>query len=150
MGAIGEPFQVKVSEENKMADNIFASKLNHFSFKFNDVISDSKEGNIVSSPFSVFTALAMLGLGANDATKTQILQVLGWQEKDMIPLLEAMEPLCRSISSGSGGTTVDVANKAWVGEKANVLDTYQGNVTKYFGVEMGRADFLNNAESARQ
>ena len=136
-----------MGDENKN----FALNLNKFSFNFNDAVSTNhKAGNIVSSPFSVFTTLAMLGVGANNATKRQILQAMGLKDDNITPLVERMGELYQNLTSDSTSTTLSVANNIWMDQRTTVLERFHGDVSKHFGVDIGRTDFNNNAESARK
>lgn len=127
--------------------NIVAAKVNTFSFNIQQVISKETTGNVVFSPFSIYTTLAMLCIGAGGKTKKEISSALSWKDGDLTPLLEMLKPLYSSLIQNK--STLNIANKAWVGQNTKILESYQDNVMKYFDVEIGNADF-SNPELARE
>jgi len=134
--------------ENKMVG--VTPLLNNFNFKFDEIVAEKNKGNVIFSPFSIYTALAMVGVGTEGNTRKQIANALGLDGDNFAPLLQMLSPLYKDLSKGGTGTTLDIANKAWVGKNTEILKSYQDNLMKYFDVEMGREDFVKDPEAVRK
>merc|ERR1712034_41576 len=79
----------------------------------------------------------MICIGAGGKTKEEIASTLNWEGGDLSPLLEMLKPLYSDLQKHN----LSIANRAWVGQNAEILKSYQENITKYFDVEIGKADF---------
>ena len=149
--AKGEEFHKEnMAKTGKGVMNDIAMRLNNFNFNFNEIISKDTPGNIIYSPYSIYTALAMLGVGAVGETKKEIGIALSLEDDNLLGLLDMLQRLDSELSKGGNGSTLNIANKAWVGENTKILETYQDNISKYFNVKMGKEDFINNSEEARK
>ena len=88
------------------------------------------------SPFSIYTVLTMLCVGADGKTKQQIAKILKSNDED----LEQLKPLYDSLLNQSK-VKFDAANKAWVGKNLDISETYKNTIMKYFDAEIAGADF---------
>ena len=136
-----------VKEAIKSAGS-YAESVNYFSCKtFTKLKKD--DGNTFASPFSLYMALAMLTNGAENNTKTELLNALGisdfndWNNK------------AKALLNGSADDSVilNIANAAWIGridipseniDRDFILPIktyYNGEVKK--NVDMASQEFVN-------
>jgi len=112
-------------------------------------------GNLLFSPYSITSALAMLYAGASGDTKTQMATTLHFGTASDEEIHQAFADLNHSLlSKGSSGTyQLKVANALWgpaqssgVANKKPFRDTLQ----KFYEATMKLVNFKSEAESARQ
>ncbi len=111
----------------------------------------TQEGNVVFSPFSVFSALSWAYAGARGKTAQEMAQGLH------LPLDPAQWPsdlaaLTRDFNQegNSEGQKLLVANAIWVQHGLPLLKDYARLTQQVFGAAPMEADFKNQTETARQ
>jgi serpin B len=121
--------------------------------QFNAALYKTEAGadtNLVYSPFSVSTVLAMAYAGANGNTASQIgavLHLLGNREAihaDWHGLLGKLE-----IPPGQGEDRLAVANALWPQSDAPILASYLTIVHDRYGAEARTVDYRRKTEEAR-
>ena len=141
----------KPATEQKEGDLVMSDLLNTFAFNFQQKICEGEEGNVVFSPFSVYSGLAMLHLGAANETKNQIAKVLEWKDvgNNNQTFLGAWEDLTNRLKTQNGsGVTVSSAVNGWLSQDFNVLKGFREKMKNYFGVEFEQENF-QQPETAR-
>ncbi len=120
---------------------------------FKTVRSDS--ANVVLSPYSISTALAMTYAGANGLTATQMAGVLHFTvPKDRLPAV--FQQLAQDLSSGSQGSgsgqdfQISIANSIWGQQDFAFLPAFLKVLQQQFDSPLRKVDFAKSAESARQ
>jgi len=114
-------------------------RINSFGFALQDLMmEETGTGNMALSPFSIYTVLTMLCVGADGKTKQQIAKILKSEDQDLV--LEKLKPLYDSLLNQSK-VKFDAPNKAWVGKNLNIAETYKNTIMKYFDAEIAGADF---------
>eukprot|EP00493_Phyllostaurus_siculus_P001818 UN01828 len=63
-----------VFRENRIRDVSF--RINSFSFDLYDEATRDTRGNVLYSPYSIYLAFTMLGMGSNGTTKQQLVHAL--------------------------------------------------------------------------
>ena len=125
---------------------------------FKTVRSDS--ANVVLSPYSISTALAMAYAGANGMTATQMANVLHFT----IPkerLSAVFQQLAQELSAGSNGSNaqasdagqnfqITIANSIWGQQDLSFLPAFLKVLQQQFDSPLRKVDFAKSAESARQ
>ncbi|MGO9975377.1 MAG: serpin family protein [Solirubrobacteraceae bacterium] len=115
-------------------------------------------GNVVLSPYSIETALAMVAQGARGQTATQIAAVLGAPDAAMLAasnraLLVALRKTAGS-PTGSGGAhgapKLDDANSVWLQSGFKVLPAFSASLSANFGVAPQLVDFGTAPDTARK
>jgi serpin B len=108
-------------------------------------------GNLFASPFSIATALAMTYAGAGGDTAQQMASVLhlgsdpSSVEGDFGALLNDL-----NSAGQSGGYVLSVANALWAQQGLDILPEFLNVIQSDFGGGLNQADFLDDAEAARQ
>ena len=96
--------------------------------------------NVMISPYSISTAMAMLNTGATGTTKTQIDRAFGWTEIDDVP--EKFQTLLTSLSSGTGKVfNISSNNRMYVDNTFEPLQTYSRALSENFGADVEKVNF---------
>ncbi|MGP8215436.1 MAG: serpin family protein [Bacteroidia bacterium] len=122
------------------SNNVFAFKL------FNVLKSDH---NLIFSPFSISSALAMTYAGARGETEKQMSHVLcfGMQQE---PLHNNFESIIKTIEMDNGDSIrLNIANSLWAQNSYHFLDSYFTLVKTNYHNELNYVDFINEPEKAR-
>uniref|UniRef100_A0A8C6IG36 Serine (or cysteine) peptidase inhibitor, clade A (alpha-1 antiproteinase, antitrypsin), member 9 n=1 Tax=Mus spicilegus TaxID=10103 RepID=A0A8C6IG36_MUSSI len=108
--------------------------------------------NILFSPVSISTSLAMLSLGARSATKTQILRTLGfnftWVPEPTIHL--GFEYLVRSLNKCHQGRELRMGSVLFIRKELQLQATFLDRVKKLYGAKVFSEDFSNAATAQAQ
>jgi serpin B len=120
---------------------------------FKTVRSESQ--NVVLSPYSISTALAMTYAGANGSTASQMATVLHFTvPQDRLPAAfqELAENLVSASASGAPGKsfTLSIANSLWGQEDFPFLRPFLDVLQKQYGSPLRKLDFAKSSENARQ
>jgi serpin B len=108
-------------------------------------VIEGKGDNVVFSPYSVYSMLAMLALGTNRTTKEQITSALKWKPgEDHWTAISLMRGYFEE-DDNQVGSTLDVANNGWVARGMNMLDEFQNKMEDIFGVTLNVEDFSQSA-----
>ncbi|KAM5129307.1 serine protease inhibitor A6-like [Mantella aurantiaca] len=98
--------------------------------------------NLLFSPISIYTTLAMLSLGARSATRTAILQGMGLNctktDKD---LNEAYRKLLHVIAMQTRTAEFQLGNEIFMEKSVNFSTKYQQNVIYYYNASMHAISF---------
>jgi serine protease inhibitor len=110
-------------------------------------------GNMVFSPYSVATVLAMAGVGASGATATQITHVLHLRSTAQIPSIGSLSAtLAREQSAAAAGASgapqLDLANGLFLQQGFPVLAAFTKTLTNGFGAPPQPVDFEHDTPAA--
>jgi serpin B len=115
------------------------------------------QGNVVFSPYSIETALAMVDQGAAGATASEIAKVLGGSDAAALarPNLALANSLRASITAPSSAkpsdtARLDIANGIWVQRGLALESPFTTTLDSDFGAAPQVADFHSDATGARQ
>jgi serine protease inhibitor len=116
-----------VQELDEVAAAESAAAVNRFGFDLHRQLA-AEGGNVVTSPLSIATLLAMVAAGAGGATAAQMAEVLGLDgERDA-----RFAALLRQVSD-SDDVTLAVANSVWADPSAPLEPDYLEHVRQVFG-----------------
>ncbi|XP_077322807.1 serine protease inhibitor A6-like [Lithobates pipiens] len=105
--------------------------------------------NLFFSPFSVYTTLSMLALGARSTTRLEILQGMGLNAtKTNTELHEDYRKFLQVVNQQTEDVKFKLGNEIFINELANILPEYQQNVTYYYNASIQTLSFSDpqNAE----
>ncbi len=105
------------------------------------------KGNLIFSPYSIHTALAMTAVGARGTTREQMLKVL--QLPDDNKLLAAGD-LGRYYATPRRGYELSVANAIWGHKSLGWKPEFVALQSERFGTGLQEADFAANPDCERQ
>ncbi len=121
--------------------------LNDFSVAFYDTITESDEGNVFFSPYSIFTALSMAYEGANGNTAAEMQEVLSIAQHDDATL-GSFGRVYNLLNQHQQGYTISTANAFWAHEDYEFLQSYLGLLHNFYLAEGHELDFAQNVEAA--
>jgi serpin B len=111
----------------------------------------ARPGNLLVSPYSVSSALAMTYAGARGNTATQMAEVLNLTPGDE-NLHAAFAAITQAMEAGakSEAIALSVANALWVQDGVDLLDGFVDLNRAYYGAGLERVDFADDAEGSRK
>ncbi|HCM40843.1 MAG: hypothetical protein A2070_05415 [Bdellovibrionales bacterium GWC1_52_8] len=121
-----------------LASNTFGERL------FNELSQGSPAGNIIFSPFSISTALAMLAGGASGKTAAQFYQTFGVRSSP-VEFQTGFGKLSKQLSVPG----FESANRIWVDQRFSILPGYGQFTRKHYGAEAEKLNFQKEAEASR-
>jgi len=126
------------------ANNRFASDL----YPALAALPDSAGRNIFCSPFSISTALAIAGEGANGTTADEILSVLHLP-RDPAARRTGFAGLNARINNASADYTLRTANALWAEKTYAFLPSYTTTARQYYSADTTNLDFVRAPEESR-
>jgi len=115
-------------------------------------ISSTNPGtsNIVVSPLSLATAVAMLELGAEGATETQIAATLGTTELTAEQQAAGWSALSAELAAvgASDGIALQSANSLWLQKGLAMDPTFMSGLSRYFASGVWQVDFASDPVAA--
>lgn len=121
---------------------------NFFSF---DIFSKSekKNENLLISPYSISSALAIMYAGARTKTEKQMSDVLYFSQ-DQKSMHSEFKILIDSLAKvNKNGLDLKTANSLWIQKDYNLLKDYLDLVNKYYKTGVKKTDFKNQTEKSR-
>ncbi len=144
-----------VPENTINADSIrdydIAAANNAFAFDMYSQLTQLETGekkNILFSPHSISTAMAICYEGAENTTKEQISNVFYFPTNKTV-LKVRMERMNDKINSVNSDYELETANALWVQEGYPVKEEYIFNVKKYYDGEVTNLDFVRKPDDSR-
>lgn len=121
---------------------------NRFAFKLYFELAKFEAGNVFFSPYSVFSAFAMVYEGAEGVTAEEIRGVFSYPEKEVLRPNFAV--VYDKVNRVGAGYELRVGNALWVQEGYPFLEGYLKAVEKYYGGKAAVLDFIRAAEESRK
>lgn len=128
-----DPITIQLNtSETKMAEADKNFAMEFFSRAYEQNANGAKKENMMISPFSLSTALAMVWNGANGETKTAIQNVLGFQNYTDNELNGYYKKMKDALLSTDPSVKLAIANSIWYRKGTTVNDDFiQTNKTWY-------------------
>lgn len=123
--------------------NFFAGIINDFAFKL--VKTVNLETNFVLSPLSIFIGLSMCYLGSNGATRAQMANVLGLDDKEVhgSRLHQGIHDLTSQIVTQSSDYQLLIANGMFLGKNISTNPEFEDDIRSYYDADVKNLDFGN-------
>lgn len=122
--------------EISTANNIFA---------FDMYSTIKNDENIIFSPYSMFTAMAICYDGAESSTKEQISNVFYYPVNKSV-LEESSKEMIDAINSDNNAYNLETANALWVNDEYSLNEQYVYNAVNYYDGMVTPLDFINEPE----
>lgn len=142
--------QVPLADEsNATAESVslLVDSLNDFSFRFYQKITESEDGNIFFSPYSIFVALSMTYEGARGNTAAEMQTVLNILQNDSATL-GSFGKIYNLLNQRQEGYTISTANAFWAHQDYEFLSDYLSLLQNFYIAEANELDFAKNVEAA--
>ncbi len=121
-----------------IVENLIIEASTNFTFKLFSQLKKPDE-NLFFSPFSIFSALAMVYAGANSLTETQIADVLKF-DMDQDILHPALKKLMMDLLK-SRGVELNIANSLWVQTGFELLHKFTYIINRDYGGSVYNVNF---------
>ena len=132
---------VVIDDLNLNPDALTSVVKGNNNFVFNFYKELSKTENQFFSPYSIFSAFAILAEASKGNTQKELDTVFGY------PSLEIRRPAFANIYKTINGANKDyklsTANALWVNNNFTLLPEYINNAEKYYGAKLENIDFSN-------
>lgn len=136
-------------KENLEIDESNIAGLNNLGYKVTESIYTSSKENVLFSPLSLSSAIAMLTNGAEGETKNEIIGAMGASEATLNTTYNNIINLLNSYSEerdfGDGKKTkvtiMNTANSAWFQKGIDVEKDFVNNLKKYYDADAMNVDF---------
>lgn len=110
----------------------------------------TQEGNLIFSPYSISTALAMTYAGARGNTEAQMAKVLHFDSLTQEQLHPEFKNLIDRTQSKTKNYQLNVANALWGQKGYGFLQEFLELTKKNYGAGFNEVDFIEATENARQ
>ena len=146
-----------VSETNAVDEDstMYASSADEYdiaiannAFAFDMYSNIVKEENLVFSPYSIFTAMAICYGGAGGTTQEQIASVFNYPLSKPV-LEEASKNMMATINSDTDNYDLSTANALWVRKEYPLNSEFSTNSKEYYGGNVTNLDFRSEPEESR-
>jgi serpin B len=108
------------------------------------------DGNVLFSPYSISTALALLSAGADGNTRSELLGALHWGDSAASPA-DVFGALDRHLDDAArGNETLLVANGLWCQQDEALLPAFLKTAQTDLGAEVQSVDFVRNAPAVEK
>ena len=114
-----------------------------FASSIYDVLKE--EGNLIMSPYSVSTVMAMVSAGARERTLHQIQEGLFFPSPDI--LRSGYQNIIQALRSVDN-FTLEVANNIFAQKDSPVLPEFKQIMNEFFHADVQMVDFIGDAEEA--
>jgi len=121
---------------------------NQFALELYSNLKDKEEGNILFSPCSISTALAMIYEGARGQTAEEIQSVFHFPEDSNLRR-ENFASIYNQLNKANAKYKLNTANALWVQQDFKLLDDYTNTIETYYGGKATNVDFAGATEQAR-
>jgi len=143
------PSALDDSQATQAGVDLVVSANNEFAIDFYKEITKTEKANVFFSPWSLESALSMTYEGANGQTATEMQSVLRIPA-DLNTRGPAFARLFNGITAPGKQYQLSTANALWVEKTYNLLDSFTGTVSKYYGGGANNVDFIGDTEGSRQ
>jgi len=116
---------------------------NTFGFDlFNLMGKESPDSSLCISPYSIYTALSMAANGAGNRTLDEMLDLLGFADKDLTDLNNAVKNMNQVLIGKDPGTVFESANSVWYNTDGfSVYPDFTANLLNYYSARVEGIDF---------
>lgn len=124
-------------------------KFYFFSLKFSlQQVSLSKSGNVIVSPLSVATLLALLSQAANGRTYTELQQGLHLNNTEKVALANQYLKFAEQLQRDTGSAQFNLANQVYVAQGHRLNPNFQQVATTKFRSGVQSLNFRDTLKSA--
>ncbi|MDR0268530.1 serpin family protein [Paenibacillus sp.] len=99
--------------------------------------------NLILSPYSIFTALAIAYNGADGQTAKEMAQSLGVQQFGKEQVNTAFHTLHTLLEDAGSGVRLNTANSVWYRSGCSMKDSFLGTARESYGAEIRDVGFQN-------
>jgi len=112
-----------------------------------EFIKSDKAANVIISPYSISTALAMAYNGASSDTAAQMAKVLGWSETTLENLNQASEQQRKLLEHSDESVELSIANSIWYQESSEIRPSFLNTGENSYKAEINAEDNLSSSRT---
>ena len=128
---------------------IAASSTNQFAVDLYSKLSQGEKNNLVFSPYSIVSALAMTYAGARENTQSQIANTLRFSAAQT-EIHQAFSALNELLIPKNDGYQLKIANALWKQQESSTLgEEFVKTLQQFYGARVEQVDFQSAPETAR-
>ena len=145
---------VGLTQSTRTTDFSLSNSIATFNTKLYEKISQTENGNIFYSPFSLHLVLSQtfLGSGINSSTHRELAKLLDLNDEDKTDYLNqylfARHSQEAQISQLHNKSIVRIANKAFAAEDITLKDKFRQSMEKFFLATIEQVNFEHGSETA--
>ncbi|MEL4306141.1 serpin family protein [Methanococcoides sp. LMO-2] len=124
-----------------------AAANNAFAFDLYSELQDGSNENLLISPYSIFTAMAICYEGAEGTTHQQMAEVL-YYPLDKNVLRIAAKDYIDTVNRNSNDYELETANALWLREDQRLVADYEKNIEEYYNGDVEKLDFEGRPEES--
>ncbi|KAG8449083.1 hypothetical protein GDO86_015945 [Hymenochirus boettgeri] len=144
-------------EEDKKEARELATSIMHFTLKlYKNIISTTQKKeelrprNIVFSPLSITSALAMLALGAKSETQLEILNGFSKEANIKEKIHDHFGQLISVLTRERKEVPITIHNAAFVANHLKILKSFEHKVKQHYQADVFNCDFKNPKDALKQ
>jgi serine protease inhibitor len=138
--------QINIRRENEL-DGSFEKALDDFSYASAVKLLSDKTKNISYSPTSLYMALSIAGIGANNGTQDEIFSVLGISGKSSDYLSEQNSRLFKLLYTDNEIGKLKIANSLWLQKSSAFQNAFINRAAESFYASLYNVDFSHKDSS---
>lgn len=142
-----------IDDGDRIDQSKLPNSINEFAFELYRAICKSvDDNNIIISPASIATALAMVYIGARGETRRQMTSAMHlnvYNSSDETSLKKDFRKLIQTLSKPQNNYTLYIANRLFGQEGYNFTDEFCQDTEDYFKAPLETLDFSNNPNNSR-
>ena len=112
-----------------------------------EFIKTDKTENVIISPYSISTALALAYNGASSDTATQMAKALGWGATTLEKLNQANEQQRKLLEHSDEGVELSIANSIWYQEGIEIRPSFLNTGENSYKAEINAEDNLSSSRT---
>ncbi len=121
---------------------------NRFAFEIYKHLEQNGGGNLFFSPYSIFSAFAMVYEGGRGETAIEIKSAFFFPEDKA--LREGFSQILRFINDSENNYELRTSNAVWPQKNYPIIEDYKERIKKYYGGEARNMDYINRPEESRK
>ena len=137
-------------DNNFLKNTPIEMRNNKFAFDIFNAINPSHDENLVISPFSISTALAMTYAGAGGNTAIQMARTLYFDSDQENFHKNFSEWMNTIMEKGEAKKQLQIANSLWPQEDYPFLDEFMNLIREYYGSAFYKVNYKGDREQIRQ
>lgn len=146
----GHHDDVNLQSERLISNKTVEMRNNSFAFDIFNELSDTSEENLVISPFSISTALAMTYAGAAGETAEQMSNTLFFERNQDVFHEEFSSWMNQIITRGAEKDQLRLANSLWPQEDYPFHEDFMKLIEKYYHSAFYKVNYKGDREAIRQ
>lgn len=132
-----------------MDEQTIAQRNNSFAFDIFNAVNNQDDANLIISPFSISTALAMTYAGAREETAEQMAETLKFHPNQEIFHPSFHQWMSKIEAKGKNDNQLQLANALWPQEDFHFVPSYFDLINQFYHSAIYEVDYMGDREAIR-